>query len=92
MTAVELRKLRQEARLTQELLAEQLGVDRRTLGRWEKGYPIPRIAGIAIKLVCKVKAKVINIDPDILRLAWRVAFVTYLFKRLLDHIIPPKFM
>ena len=44
MTPKELRNLRKAAGLTQEKLAGICGVERRTIGRWEKGYfPIPKM-------------------------------------------------
>ena len=36
-----LRELRRQQNLTQEQLAEQLGVSRRTVSRWETGSNLP---------------------------------------------------
>ena len=50
MKAQELYELRIAARVTQEDLAAQLGVDRRTVGRWENGQvKIPCASVIAIR-------------------------------------------
>jgi DNA-binding XRE family transcriptional regulator len=50
MKAQELYELRIGARVTQEGLAAHLGVDRRTVGRWENGQiKIPCAMAIALK-------------------------------------------
>jgi len=50
MKAQELYELRIAASVTQEELADHLGVDRRTVGRWENGQiKIPCVSVIAIR-------------------------------------------
>ena len=50
MKAQELYELRRAASVTQEELAAHLGVDRRTVGRWENGQiKIPCVSVIAIR-------------------------------------------
>jgi DNA-binding XRE family transcriptional regulator len=52
MKAQELYELRIGAKVTQEELAAHLGVDRRTVGRWENGQiKIPCAMGIALKSI-----------------------------------------
>lgn len=43
-------KVRKEKRLTQEELAEKLGVSNRSISRWENGICMPDI--LLIKLLC----------------------------------------
>ena len=41
-----LKELRQEKQMTQEQLAEQMGVSRRTVSRWETGNNLPDLSVI----------------------------------------------
>ena len=41
-----LKELRQEKKMTQEQLAEQMGVSRRTVSRWETGNNLPDLSVI----------------------------------------------
>ncbi len=53
------RSLREAAKLTQDGLAEQLGIDRSTVAKWEAGDALPRAAmmpKIAAILGCSMDA------------------------------------
>ena len=45
-----LKELRLEKQMTQEQLAEQIGVSRRTVSRWETGNNLPDLSAFADKL------------------------------------------
>lgn len=52
MTKEELAALRERLELTQQQLAERLGVDRVTIARWETGTrAIPAFLGLALETV-----------------------------------------
>ena len=63
MEALELRRMLERTKMTHEELAETIGVDRRTVGRWALGEtPISKCASIAIRAIihhkehgCQVK-------------------------------------
>jgi DNA-binding transcriptional regulator YiaG len=51
MTAEEFKRLREALDVNQTDLAKALGVDRRTLGRWETGVtPVPHHVGVLLRL------------------------------------------
>ena len=55
-----IKKLRKERNLTQEELAEQLGVTSQAVSKWENGYGLPDISQV-IPL-----ASVFNVSTDVL--------------------------
>ena len=58
LPATQLRQLRAKLRLTQAQLAEQLGVTRNTVNRWEMGlHPIPVWATKLIRLITEKHKK-----------------------------------
>ena len=60
--AEKLRSLRRENGLSQEALAKELGITRRTLARYEAGDCYPRYREVYEKL-----ASLLNVDADYLR-------------------------
>jgi len=58
MTPDELKAIRARLGLTQAQLAEQLGVERNTVNRWEMGLlPIQKITELAVKYLVSKKRK-----------------------------------
>jgi DNA-binding transcriptional regulator YiaG len=54
MKPEELRQIRKQLNLTQQQLADILGVSSRQVIRWEKGdYPISKIAEVAVRGLLK---------------------------------------
>lgn len=52
-----LKELREKRKLTQEALANQLGIDRTTVAKWESGENMPR-AGMLLALAKILRCKV----------------------------------
>lgn len=61
---ITLRSARVNAKLTQEDVAKELGVSKRTLGLWENGEVSPRIANI-MKMLEMYGVEIENIDFEI---------------------------
>ena len=54
-----LQKLRKQKSISQQVLAEKLGVHRNTIGAWEKGDRLPDTRGIVVEL-----ARQLRLDDD----------------------------
>lgn len=57
--AAALKKLREQAEFSRQHLADLLGVDRRSIARWENGQPIPpeRAADLRFVLAASLMAR-----------------------------------
>lgn len=58
---ITLRAARVNAKLTQEVVAKELGVSKRTLGLWEQGDISPRISNL-LKMIKLYNVKIENIE------------------------------
>lgn len=62
----ELVRLRQELQLTQEELAEALGVTVQTVANWERGRAVPRLTIPQFKKLCQILGRSAEELPDTL--------------------------
>lgn len=60
----ELVRLRQQLELTQEELAEELGVTAQTVANWENGRAIPRLSIPQFKKLCRILRRSAEELPD----------------------------
>ncbi|MEB3179066.1 MAG: helix-turn-helix transcriptional regulator [Nostocaceae cyanobacterium] len=59
-----LKKLREEAGLSQEELARRVGVSVTTISRWERGASSPMLTVPQMKALCKALGKSLDELPD----------------------------
>jgi transcriptional regulator with XRE-family HTH domain len=90
-----LKQLRNEKRLTQEQLAEVLGVSGRTVSRWETGSNLPDLSilvqiseyyGVEIKEILNGERKSENMDQELKETLLKVADYTELEKKKVAHV------
>jgi putative transcriptional regulator len=59
-----LKKLREEAGLSQQALSHRIGVAVTTISRWERGESVAMLTVPQMKALCKVFGKTIEEMPD----------------------------
>ena len=59
-----LKRLREEAGLSQQALSNRIGVAVTTISRWERGESLPMLTVPQMKALCKVLGKSIEELPD----------------------------
>ena len=91
MTSADVKKIRGQLKLSQDRFGAFLGVDTRTVQRWENGDNVPTASALAILLSCesalnklkpRAKAKFLNDLDEHLRVGSFAYYMTSLIERV----------